>query len=183
MAVGVAGAVAAPAGALSNPSVTPNPITVAPDQTVATIHVEWTGATPQQLIYIDICKKTIADPSFSASRDCAPVGGATQNGSADGSGSYELEIFRGQDPAESGWGCFAPEDTAPAGVTKYTTCYIRTTENNLFNNDADTQTPFTFIKSAGDVPEAPLTILLPVVGTLAALGGFVLVRRRQGAAV
>ncbi|MTA64787.1 MAG: LPXTG cell wall anchor domain-containing protein, partial [Actinobacteria bacterium] len=33
------------------------------------------------------------------------------------------------------------------------------------------------------VPEAPLTILLPVVGTLAALGGFVLIRRRQTVSV
>jgi len=182
--VGAGTAVVAPAGALDKPTIPQTVIPVTPDQTEIHSPVSWSGATPNQVIYLDICKKSIADPSFSASRDCAPVGSVTTNGTPSGSGTFEeFYLFRGQDIAESGWGCFTEGDVAPAGVTKFTTCYVRVTENNLFNNDADQETAFTLVPSGGDVPEAPVAVLLPVLGTLAALGGFVLIRRRQGVTV
>ena len=173
---------AAPAGA-STVTVTPNPITVTPDQTTANVTASWTGLTANTLVFLDICKKSITDPTFEASADCGAYSQLNPNGNASGANSTTLEVFRGQDPAGESWGCFAAGDTAPAGVTKYTTCYVRVTDNNMFNNDLDSETAFTFSVSSGDVPEAPLTILLPVVGTLAALGGFVLIRRRQTVSV
>ena len=168
---------AAPAGA-STVTVTPNPVTVTPNQTTANVTASWTGLTANTLGFVDICKKSITDPTFDVSADCGAYSQINPNGNPSGSNSAVLEVFRGQDPAGEAWGCFAAGDTAPAGVTKYTTCYVRVTDNNMFNNDLDSETAFTFSVSSGDVPEAPLTILLPVLGTLAALGGFFLIRRQ-----
>ena len=176
LVLGVA-SMAAPAGA-STVTVTPNPVTVTPNQTTANVTASWTGLTANTLGFVDICKKSITDPTFDVSADCGAYSQINPNGNPSGSNSAVLEVFRGQDPAGEAWGCFAAGDTAPAGVTKYTTCYVRVTDNNMFNNDNDSETAFTFSVSSGDVPEAPLTILLPVLGTLAALGGFFLIRRQ-----
>lgn len=168
---------AAPAGA-STVTVTPNPVTVTPDQTTANVTASWTGLAANTLVFVDICKKSITDATFDVSADCGAYSGITPNGNAAGANSSVLEVFRGQDPAGESWGCFAAGDQAPAGVTKYTTCYVRVTDNSVLNMDSDSETAFTFSVSSGDVPEAPLTILLPVLGTLAALGGFFLIRRQ-----
>jgi len=179
LVVGVAVGFTSAAGAATTTNVTPNPVTVAPDQTTANVTVNWTGATTRTLMFLDVCKKSITDASFDFALDCGAFSGTTPNGTVSGSGSSVLEVFRGQDPAGEAWGCYAPDDTAPAGVTKYTTCYVRVTDNVQSNNDNDSQQAFTFVESSGAIPEAPLTVLLPVVGLLAAMGGFVLVRRNQ----
>lgn len=181
--VGVALAVSSPAGAASSVTVSPNPVPVTANQAVASVTVNWTGLAPNKLVFVDICKKTISDASFNVSDDCGQFSGLTPNGTASGSGTVQLPVFRGQDPAGEAWGCYAPGDTAPAGVTKYTTCYVRVTDDVVLNTDSDSQTALTFLVSDAVIPEAPLTILLPVVGTLAALGGFVLLRRRQTVSV
>ena len=183
LVMGTAVAIAVPAGAASTTNVTPNPVTVTPDQTTANVTVNWTGLASKTLVFVDVCKKSIADPTFDVSADCGAYSGITPNGNLSGSNSAVLEVFRGQDPAGESWGCFAAGDTAPAGVTKYTTCYVRVTDNVVSNNDSDSEQAFTFSVSSGAIPEAPLTILLPVVGTLAALGGIVLIRRRQTVSV
>lgn len=178
--IGAAASIAAPAGAVTTASATPNPIPVTADQTSATMTVSWTGAVSQQLMYVDICKKSTFDPTFDVSVDCSPLGSANPNGTASGSGTLaDYPVFRGADPGEGAWGCFAPGDTAPAGIQKFTTCFVRVTDTSIFNSVNAKEVPFTFVVSDGVIPEAPLTILLPVVGTLAALGGFILVRRRQ----
>ncbi|CAB4543068.1 unannotated protein [freshwater metagenome] len=182
LVMGTAVAIAAPASA-STTTVTPNPVTVTPNQTTANVTVNWTGLAANTLVFVDVCKKSITDASFDVASDCGAYSGITPNGNGSGTNSAVLEVFRGQDPAGESWGCFAAGDTAPAGVTKYTTCYVRVTDNSVLNNDSDSEQAFTFSVSSGDVPEAPLTILLPVVGTLAALGGFVLIRRRQTVSV
>ena len=184
LALGVAAAVSAPAGAASSVSVLPNPYPVAPNQVDnLEVTVNWTGLAPNKLVFIDVCKKSISDSSFNAFDDCGQISGITPNGTATGAGTVQLPVFRGQDPAGEAWGCYAPGDVAPAGITKYTTCYVRVTDDVVTNTDSDSETALTFVETGGEVPEAPLTILLPVVGTLAALGGFVLIRRRQTASV
>jgi hypothetical protein len=168
------------AGAQSSVTVAPNPVAFAPGQTSATATVNWSGQTPNQLIYVDICRKLTSDPTFQPGLDCAPLSSINPNSTPTGAGSTQLEIFRGPDPSgDLDWGCFAPGDTAPAGIQKNTTCYVRVTNTSLFNNTAAVDAPFTIVESGGVIPEAPVTILLPVVGALVLLGGFVLLRRRQ----
>ena len=184
--VGAALAVASPAGAVSNPGVTPNPVPYTIGQVnPPEIDISWSGAVPGQVIYLDICKKSISDPTFKVSQDCSMLGGNAINGTASGAGTHTHPFFYGADPAEEPWGCFAADDTdVPAGVEKFTTCYVRITDTSISNNDADVEVPFTFTLGEEPViPEAPVAILLPAAGVLAALGGVVLVRRRQGAAV
>ncbi len=172
-----------PAGALGSVTVSPNPVTVTSDQELATVTANWSGQPASTLMFIDVCKKTIADPTFNVTFDCSTLSGLTPNGTPSGAGTVQLEVFRGQTPdGESGWGCFAPGDTAPPGIEKFTTCYVRATNNVVTNYLDDTEQAFTFNVSGGVIPESPLTILLPVLGTLVALGGFVFVRRRQVAA-
>ena len=92
-------------------------------------------------------------------------------------------MFRGPDPSgDQPWGCFAADDVAPPGIEKFTTCYVRVTNNTLFNNTQAFDIPFTIVESGGVIPEAPVAILLPVIGALVLIGGFVLVRRRQALA-
>ena len=182
-------AVSSSAGAVTNPGVTPNPVPYTlGQQAVPEIDISWSGAVPGQVIYLDICKKSISDPTFKVSQDCSMLGGNAINGTQSGAGTHRHAFFYGADPAEEPWGCFAADDTAvPSGVEKFTTCYVRITDTSISNNDADTEVPFTFVLEDGGpdpvVPEAPVAILLPAAGVRVALGGFVLVRRRQGAAV
>jgi hypothetical protein len=172
--------VASPAGAAGTVTINPNPITVAPGQTEATVSVGWTGQAADTLMFVNVCNKTISDPTFNVAENCSALSELNPNGTADGSNTIQMPIFRGENPdGDTGWGCFAAGDTAPAGVTKNTTCFVRVTNNSVLNQDDAEELAFTFTESSGVVPEAPLTILLPVLGTLAALGGFVLIRRRQ----
>lgn len=170
------------AGAAGTVTVAPNPVAFAPGQTAATATVSWTGQDPNKLIYVDICRKLTSDPTFQPGLDCAPLSSINPTATPTGSGSTQFEIFRGPDPSgDLDWGCFAAGDQAPSGIEKNTTCYVRVTNNSLFNNTAAVDAPFTIVESGGVIPEAPVTILLPVVGALVLLGGFVLLRRRQAA--
>jgi hypothetical protein len=120
------------------------------------------------------------DPTFQPGQDCAPLSSQTANGNATGAGTISVDIFRGAEPSgDLTWGCFAAGDTAPAGITKSTTCYVRVTNDSLFNTNAAVDAPFTITESGGVIPEAPMTILLPTIGGLVAVAGFFFLRRRQ----
>ena len=138
------------ASAESSVSVTPDPIPVTAEQSAALVQVSWSGLEPRQLVFVDICKKSISDSSFIVAEDCGAYSGLTPNGSASGDGSAELEVFRGQDPAGEAWGCYAEADTAPVGVIKYTTCFVRVTDTAVLNLDSDSETPIRF-EGAGRV--------------------------------
>jgi hypothetical protein len=135
------------ASAESSVSVTPDPIPVTAEQSVALVQVSWSGLEPRQLVFVDICKKSISDSSFIVAEDCGAYSGLTPNGSAAGDGSAELEVFRGQEPAGELWGCYAEGDTAPPGVIKYTTCFVRVTHTVASNLDSDSETPIRFVGS------------------------------------
>lgn len=173
-------------GALGTVTVTPNPIPVTASQAVATTTVSWAGQKPNQLMFVGICRKSISDPTFSYSVDCSLLAELTPNGSADGNGSTQLDMFRGENPdgdnGSGSWGCFAAGDTAPAGVQKNTTCYVRVTNGSKNNATDATEQAFTFQAGGDVIPEAPLGILLPIVGGSVALGAFFFLRRRSAIA-
>jgi hypothetical protein len=167
-------------GAAGSVTVTPKPVPVTSNQTDATVTVNWTGQPANTLMFVSVCGKSIADATFNVALDCSSLSLLTPNGTATGSGSVQLNVFRGENPdGDSGWGCFAPGDPALPGVTKNTTCYVRVT-NNSNNNKLDAvETSFTFQVGGDVIPEAPLSILLPVVGGAVALGAFFYLRRRS----
>ncbi len=138
------------ASAESSVSVAPDPIPVTAEQSTALVLVSWSGLEPRQLVFVDICRKSISDSSFAVAEDCGAYSGLTPNGSAAGDGSAELEVFRGQEPAGEAWGCYAEADTAPPGVIKYTTCFVRVTDTTVLNVDSDSETPIRF-EGAGRV--------------------------------
>ena len=135
------------ASAESSVSVTPDPIPVTGEQSAALVQVSWSGLEPRQLVFVDICRKSISDSSFIVAEDCGAYSGLTPNGSAAGDGSAELEVFRGQEPAGELWGCYAEGDTAPAGVVVYRTCFVRVTHTVASNLDSDSETPIRFVGS------------------------------------
>lgn len=150
-----------PAGAVDGVGVTPNPVFVGADQSVATVTVSWSGAVPQQLMFIGVCKKSIGDLTFLVDEDCSSVAETNPNGTADGAGSAQQELFRGQDPTGERWGCYAPGDTPPPGVEKFTTCFVRVTDTSVLNSEVDVEVPFTFEGSSrvdpgvGESPGGP----------------------------
>ena len=173
---------AAPAGAAGTVSVTPNPVPFTTNQTDATVSVSWTGQQASQLLYIDVCKKSITDATFNVALDCSALSELNPNGTASGNGTTDLGVFRGQNPDGDAWGCFAAGDTAPAGVTKYTTCYVRVTSGSVFNKDYAAEKAFTLTVAGDVVPEAPLGILIPAVGAIVVAGAFFMLRRRAATA-
>lgn len=122
-----------------------NPITIGTGNPgTKTIKVWWNNQKPDTLMFLDICRKPNQDPTFRADLDCATLASQTPNGTLSGSGVYDVTAFRGEE--ESGdlrWGCFAAADTAPAGIQKNTTCYVRVTNYVLSNNFEARDIPFT----------------------------------------
>ena len=180
LAVAVATTALAPAltaGAESGVNVGPNPVVVSADQATALVEVSWSGLVPGQLVFVDICWRSVTDPAFSVSADCGQYSGVTPNGTADGAGGTMFEVFRGQEPAGEAWGCYAPGDTAPPGVTKHTTCFIRVTDTVVTNLDNDSEVAFGFEGSdrvdpgttpgGGDPAAAPTLPAGTGVGTVA----------------
>jgi hypothetical protein len=166
-------------GAAGTFTITPSAVPVTANQKTATVTASWTGQATNTLMFLRVCKKSIADPSFDSGFDCSLLSEQTPNGTADGARTIQQDVFRSENPdGDSGWGCFAPGDTPPAGITKYTTCYVRLTSGSIGNNADDIEQPFTFVVGGDVVPEAPIGILLPMVGAVAALGGFFFLRRR-----
>ncbi|UDY37919.1 hypothetical protein [Dermatobacter hominis] len=179
LAVALATFAAPLAGALGTVSLSQNVIPMTSDQTTADVTVNWTGQKVDTLIFITVCGKTISDPTFNVALDCDDLTTLTKNGTLDGSGSASVKVFRGQESSESnGWGCYGANDTPPSGVKKNTTCYVRVTNNVIGNKDDAAEASFTFEVGGAVVPEAPVGVLLPVVGALAAVGGFFFLRRR-----
>ncbi|MFM7068853.1 MAG: hypothetical protein ACKOYM_05260, partial [Actinomycetes bacterium] len=114
-------AAAGPANALGTVTLNPNPVVFTSSQIEATATVNWSGQPANKLMFVDICKKSIADPTFNVALDCGAYSQINPVGTASGAGSTALTVFRGQDPAGEAWGCFAAGDQAPSGVTKFTT--------------------------------------------------------------
>lgn len=128
-------ALGAPAGAQGSITVTPNPVPVATDS-FTEVQVRWSGQPAGTLIFASVCVKSTKDPDFQVGVHCSPLAQVEVNGTADGSGSALVPVFRGQEPTtDLPWGCFAPGDAVPSGVLGATTCYLRVTNDLVLNND------------------------------------------------
>jgi len=137
----------APTGSLSE-----NPIKGLASGSLKTVTLNWAGQTPNQLIYVDICRKQSTDPTFQPGTDCAPLSSTNPTATSTGSGSASVDIFRGPEPStDLNWGCFAPGDIAPVGIQKNLTCYVRVTNNNLFNNTGAVDVAFTLVPTGSAV--------------------------------
>lgn len=172
---------APPAAALGTITVDPMPIPVTADQTSATVTVSWTGQPANTPIFMKVCGKSKDDPTFRNGIDCAMMTEVVSNGTATGSGSFQLDVFRGPDPSgDFDFGCYAPGDTVVDGYENRG-CWIYLTNNTTMNNADAVELPLEFVSSGGEIPEAPIAILLPVTAAIVAAGGFMFMRQRQQA--
>lgn len=121
-----------------------NPVAVPALDASAPVKVWWNNQAAGQLIYVDICRKPSTDPTFQPGLDCAPLSSQTPNGTASGSGVATVDVFRGVEPSgDLPWGCFAASDPAIPGIEMHTTCYVRVTNQSLFNTTAAKDVAFT----------------------------------------
>ena len=200
-------ALVGPAGAAGTGSATPNPVPVPAIDPAAgytwkqgATTVEWSAMQVGKPVYISICRRPQTDPNFVSFGDsCSNISEIIVSPAfqTNGAGSKALPIFRGENPdGDSGWGCYAAGDTAPAGVEKLTTCYIRVASDSeadttyahtipfTITDDGTVSTTTTTVPGGGGpdpvVPEASNVILLPVVaGGIALLAVGVQRRRRS----
>jgi hypothetical protein len=174
----VAGVMVFGAIASASVSIPENPIPVSSGQTNPTVTVTYTVDAGKAL-YFDECKKDPADPTFNFAKDCSGVTEWQVNPNENtGSGTLDFTLFRGDEPDGDGWGCYAPGDTPSPGSTKFTTCYIRVTEDSPSNNAQAQSIAFTFAAQGAPVPESPWTIALPFAAVAVIGGAFVINRRR-----
>ncbi len=128
-------ALGAPAVAQGAITGTPNPVPGATDS-YTEVQVRWSGQPAGKLVFAGVCVKSTRDPDFQVGVHCSPLAQVEVNGTADGSGSALVPVFRGQEPTtDLPWGCFAPGDAVPSGVLGATTCYLRVTNDLVLNND------------------------------------------------
>jgi hypothetical protein len=192
------------AGAAGTGSVTPNPVPIPAiggsgftwKTNAAT--VEWSNMQVGKPVYISICRRPQTDPNFVSFGDsCSNISEVIVSPAfqTNGAGTKQVKLFRGENPdGDSGWGCYAPDDVAPDGVEKLTTCYIRLASDAETDSTYAHTIPFTISDEAGPttttttttpggpdpvVPEASNVILLPVVAGGVALLAVGLQRRRK----
>ena len=178
---------AIPASAAGTGTISPNPVAVTGGQTSATVTVNWSGLqNPGHTLFITQCKKIESDPTFDFAADCSNLSEVPVNASANpgGAASKSFSVFRGENPdGDSGWGCYATGDTIPAGITSYTNCFVRVTEDAESNTSTDFSIPFTFEASTGgNLPETSTAVLLPITAGGVLIAGWFLQRRRRTSA-
>jgi alpha-tubulin suppressor-like RCC1 family protein len=128
-----------------NFAVTPNSVPVTGGQSSASVTVswavfEWSSVLTREVDLL-VCRNSLYAPGFDQADACSQTSRAIVIPDSVGVGSITFGVFRGRNPdAGSTWGCFAPGDTPPAGVTKYTTCYVRAIGAQGTSKEA----PFTF---------------------------------------
>jgi hypothetical protein len=99
-------------------------------------------------VFIEQCWAPASTPGFNVSINCYKSGEISINPAANptGAGKTEFRIFRGAEPSgDSDWGCFAPGDTVPPGITPYYTCHVRVTVDSFLNNSEALSVPFTML--------------------------------------
>ncbi len=120
--------------------VTPNPIPTngASASTGATINVSlcYAGLPANKRLFITECNESTSTLGFDPFENCSNLSEVTVNPSDDatGTGRVTFPAFYGPEPSgDDSWGCFRAGDTAPAGITKNTTCYVRITDDTETN--------------------------------------------------
>ncbi len=136
-------------GAVGTLSLGENPVAVPPGFTINVNNIEicWNfgAAGANRAVFIEQCWAPASTPGFNVSINCYKGGEDNVNPQSNpGSSKKEFRVFRGPEQSgDSDWGCFAPGDVAPPGITKYTTCYIRVTLDSFSNNADHLSIPFT----------------------------------------
>jgi len=200
-------AIAVPASAAGTGSVTPNPVPIAaigPSGTTTktnAVTVNWSGMAVGQPVLLSVCRRAQSDPLFgSFGASCSNLSEIIVSPAfqTNGAGSKTFDLFRGLNPddPDTDWGCYAPGDTAPAGVEKLTTCFIRVASNDQSDTTFAHTLPFTITEDNSGtttttttipvdpepvVSETSSVVLLPVIGGGIALLGFWVQRRRRSA--
>ena len=161
--------------------ITPNPVPVSTGQATVSVNVAWTQPTNQRLYFYE-CFEDASSPTFNYVTSCSNDSELVVNPSAPTSGNQTYTLFRGPEPTgDLTWGCFAPGDTAPAGITKHTTCYVRVTNLQPSNTTDQQFQAFTFTPLGAPVPEVPYAVVLPIAAIAVIGGGLLLQRRRHSA--
>lgn len=129
-----------------SPKIVPNPVPVSATDTEKTVTVYWNGQAANKRGFIHMCRKPQSDPTFNYLSDCSNYSEVTVNPvDQPGFGSTSFVVYHNNDTDEAGWSCNAPGVTPALGVTAYTTCWVRFT-NDTANNNVDAQSqPFTFV--------------------------------------
>jgi hypothetical protein len=169
-----------------------SPVPVEAGATSVPLTVKWSGlpvGDPNgRRIFITQCKKIPSDPTFVFAIDCSNISEVTLNPDQNVGGhgqTTEFSAFHGTEPTgDESWGCFAPGETPPAGITAITTCYVRVTQDSEQNTSDQQFTPLSFtIAPPAVTPEVSNAILLPVTAAVIIAGaGFGLSRRRRSVA-
>ncbi|MFM7068279.1 MAG: hypothetical protein ACKOYM_02360, partial [Actinomycetes bacterium] len=106
--------------------------------------VRWTGQQPRELVFVDVCVRSSADPNFNVALDCATWSSMSLPGTASGVGATFLTVFRGPEPSgDLRWGCFAPGDQVPPGILGSSTCFVRVTNHEQGNRSDVRELAFT----------------------------------------
>jgi hypothetical protein len=155
-------------------------ITVTPNTSVANatpLTVGWSGFAAGQAVSIAQCKKSIADPTFSATADCDFPTSDFYFSDAAGGGSKTRDAIVGL--VGEDWACL-PASAPDPGVARFSTCYIRVAGTAFTDTSTDFEIPITFDTAPAVVPEAPYAVLLSL-GAVGVLGGgyFVMRNRRS----
>jgi hypothetical protein len=173
-------------------------VTIAPNSGVTDgqfVTVTWSGYNPNEIVFINQCRKAQDDPTFNFINDCSQGTGANPSSDASGAGSAQFQIFVGSEPVNGDWACGV--DTVGGSVVS-NVCYVRTAPGAIAGTSRDETASFTMDVGGGttttteastttttipgtDVPEAPYAALLPL-GAVALIGGGYIIRRSRKAA-
>ena len=100
------------------------------------------ASTLNKRLFVQQCFRAVTDPLFQLG-NCQPY--TTYNPLAVSTAVVSTPITYGHEPSgDENWGCYKSTDTAPPGVTKYTTCYLRITDDTFTNVADQVSVPFTF---------------------------------------
>jgi len=121
-------------------------VTVSASQATKNVQFSWNGLPANKRGFITQCRKSNSDPTFVFEADCSNLSEIQINPvDQPGYGTVTFPVFHGAEPSgDADWGCFAASETAPSGITKLTTCYLRITVESESNKTDAQVRPITF---------------------------------------
>jgi hypothetical protein len=136
------------------------------------------------VVNVEQCRKTDADPTFNPISDCDQSTADNETVVA-GSSVKSFRVFNGPNENLGTWGCGPLAPGTPQ-------CYIRLSGDTGVANDqfyplvygpvqstTTTEAPTTTLVPPSEVPEASLSVLLPLTAVGLAGGGLFIARRRR----
>lgn len=175
-AVGVAlMVVGASSPALAASTITPSVVSNTAPSSVITVTSTGLNTAGGVVVNYQQCWRNDSDPNFNQAFDCSQF--TADIATIVGGGAVKaFTVFNGDEPNLGEWGC-GPLATA-AIISQ--TCYIRVVPNDVTNITLDEFYPFTYgVVTPPDVPEVPLSVLLPVSAAAILGAGFLVARKRH----